>query len=145
LSSASIKLRVAPTLLVATAVVVAAWPGAAAPRPDLGPGPDQMTLSRQGVAMRVGVTPNRAQRWNTVELALRANGKPLGGKRVWLRFDMPAMSMGEQRFRLKEAKPGVYRYHGPAISMPGAWLLTFEVHRVRGRVLTVAVHDHVGG
>jgi YtkA-like len=145
LSSVLVKLRFAPTLLVAVATGVVAWSGNAAIRPDLGPGADHVTLIRRGVTLTVAVTPNRAQRWNTVELAARAHGKALRGRRVWLRFDMPAMAMGVQRFRLKEGRPGVYRYQGPVISMPGAWLLTFEIHQVQGRVLTVAVHDHVGG
>jgi hypothetical protein len=145
LSSLSVKLRLAATLLVAVATGVVAWPGNAATRPDLGPGPDHVTLIRQGVLLAVGVSPNRAQGWNTVELAVRGHGKALRGRRVWLRFNMPAMAMGVQRFRLKERRPGVYRYQGPAISMPGAWLLTFEVHQVQGRVMTVAVHDHVEG
>jgi nitrogen fixation protein FixH len=104
-----------------------------------------VTLSREGVALQVAVTPNAAHRWNTVELRLRQAGKPLRRKRVQLRFEMPAMSMGVQRFGMKEERPGVYRYHGPAISMPGVWRLTFEVHAVRGRVLSAAVQDRVRG
>jgi YtkA-like len=144
LSSASMGLRFAPTLLVAMATALIAWPGSAATRADLGPGPDHVTVNRQGMALRVSVNPNRAQRWNTVELTLRRSGKPLRGARVWLRFAMPAMSMGVQRFGLKETRRGVYRYAGPAISMPGEWVLTFEVHPPRGHAVTVAVHDHVG-
>jgi hypothetical protein len=53
------------------------------------------------------------------------------------------MSMGATRFRMREARPGVYRYSGPAISMPGVWVLTFQVRPPGASAFSVVVRDHV--
>lgn len=125
----------------------AALPGAAAPAiaADLGPGPDSVTASTHGYRLAVRVAPNSWQRWNDVEVRLSRGGAAVRRATANLRFDMPAMSMGEPRFRLREAHPGIYRYTGPAISMPGLWVLTFDLSPHGGRAFTFVVHDHVRG
>jgi hypothetical protein len=115
----------------------------AAGRTDVGPGPGSVVVTRQGYLAKLRITPNSSRRWNDVELAVSRRGTPLRRAAVSLRFEMPSMSMGAPRFRLKESRPGVYRYSGPAINMDGLWVLTFQVGVGHGRTFSVVVHDHV--
>jgi hypothetical protein len=56
---------------------------------------------------------------------------------------MVNMSMGSQQFRLTEIQPGVYRYFGPALVMPGRWQLSFEIRPPRGDVSRLRLIDVV--
>lgn len=110
---------------------------------DIGPGPGGITATVAGYRVFVHVAPNTTTRWNDVELRLSRRGAAIRRAAISLRLQMPAMSMGAPRFRLRELRAGVYRYSGPAISMPGLWILTFTVQPVHARAFTVVVRDHV--
>jgi YtkA-like len=112
---------------------------------EIGPGPDGVTTTVAGYRVGVHVAPNSSRRWNDVELRLSRSGTTIRKASVSMRVEMPAMSMGAPRFRLREPRPGVYRYSGPAISMPGLWILTFSVQPVHARAFTVVVRDDVRG
>ena len=112
---------------------------------DIGPGAGTAVTSAQGYRVRVHITPNNTRRWNDIDLQTTRSGHVVRLKTASVRFEMPAMSMGAPRFRLRAVRAGLYRYSGPAISMPGTWLLTFRITPQHGRAFTVVVRDHVGG
>ena len=112
---------------------------------EIGPGPDGATTSVQGYRVTTHVQPNSSRRWNDIDLRLSRRGAAVRRATVSVRFDMPAMSMGAPRFGMREVRAGLYRYSGPAISMPGLWVLTFDVRPRHGRTFTVVVRDHVRG
>jgi hypothetical protein len=112
---------------------------------DIGPGPDTVTVQSHGYLVKARVTPNSSRTWNDIELTVTRHGSALRRAAVSVRFEMPAMSMGAPRFSLREARPGVYRYSGPAISMAGLWVLTFKVRPPGARAFSVVVRDHVRG
>lgn len=122
-------------------------PGAAAPAiaAEIGASPDGVKASLDGYRLAVRVAPNSWQRWNDVELRLSRGGAAVPRASANVRFEMPAMSMGAPRFHMREVRPGLYRYTGPAISMPGLWVLTFVLSPHRGRAFTFVVRDHVRG
>ena len=123
-------------LLAVTATALAA---------EIGPGPGRASVDTHGYRVTVQVSPNTSRHWNDIGLRLRRRGSAVRGAQVSLRFEMPAMSMGAPRFALREGAGGVYSYSGPAISMPGAWVLTFRVRPRRGGAFTVVIRDHVRG
>lgn len=112
---------------------------------EIGPGPGRASVATRGYRVTVQISPNTSRRWNDIALRLRRRGSAVRGAHVSLRFEMPAMSMGAPRFALREETGGVYSYLGPAISMPGTWVLTFGVRPRRGGAFTVVIRDHVGG
>lgn len=112
---------------------------------EIGPGAGSVSASTYGYRLTVRVAPNSSRSWNDIELRLSRGGAAVRRATANLRFDMPAMSMGAPRFRLREVRPGIYRYTGPAISMPGLWVLTFDLSPQGGRAFTFVVRDHVRG
>jgi YtkA-like len=145
-SSASLKPRAVLGVALALICGFVSAPAGGRPsadRADIGPGPGSVVTHRQGYLAKTRITPNSPRRWNVVELAVSRRGTPLRRAPVSVRFDMPSMNMGAQRFRLREARPGVYRYSGPAINMAGLWVLTFQVRPAHGGGFSVVVRDHV--
>jgi hypothetical protein len=114
-------------------------------RADIGPGPGSVATHRQGNSLSVRISPNSSRRWNVIDLAVSRRGAPVRRAAATVRFDMSAMSMGASRFRLAETRPGVYRYTGPAITMDGMWVLTFDVRPEHGRSFALTVRDQVRG
>ena len=135
--------RVRPALSRPGGLAAAALAVGVAVAADIGPGPDSVTVRSHGYVVKVRIAPNSSRRWNDIELALSRGRSAIRRATVSLRLDMPAMSMGAPRFRLREGRPGVYRYSGPALSMPGLWVLTFNVDPPGTRAFTVVVRDHV--
>jgi hypothetical protein len=131
------------TLLASVATCALA--GAVGANADIGPGPDSVTVHSQGYLVKARITPNSSRRWNDIDLAVSRGGAALRRAAVSLRLEMPAMAMGAPRFRLREARAGVYRYSGPAINMAGLWVLTFQVRPPGARAFSVVVRDHVRG
>jgi hypothetical protein len=131
--------RRSAALLASIAACIPATPAAA----DIGPGAGSVTVHSQGYLVKARITPNSSGSWNDVELTVTRRGFALRRAGVSVRLEMPAMSMGAPRFRLRELRPGVYRYSGPAINMPGLWVLTFQVRPQGARPFTVVVRDHV--
>src|SRR5206468_7181293 len=99
----------------------------------VGPGPVATTVSKSPYKVRVRVTPNRAAVPNAFSLALTRDGKPVPGAEVITKFDMLDMEMGEQSYRLREERPGVFSKSAPALVMVGHWGLQFEVTPPRGK------------
>jgi hypothetical protein len=112
---------------------------------DFGARPDSVNASTHGYQLAVRVAPNSWQRWNDVDLRLSRGGAAVRRVAANVRFVMPAMTMGAPRFHLREVRPGLYRYTGPAISMPGLWVLTFDLSPPSGPAFTFTVRDHVRG
>jgi hypothetical protein len=130
---------IAASISVCGALVPAAF-GA-----DIGPGSGSVTKSVRAYSVNVRVSPNNTRHWNDVELRLQRRGADVRKAVVSLRFDMPAMSMGAPKFAMRRARPGLYRYSGPAMSMPGLWVLTFRVKLANEPAFTVVVRDQVRG
>jgi copper transport protein len=111
----------------------------------VGPGPVTTVVAKAPYKVRVLVTPNRAAVQNTFKLELTKNGKPVQGAQVITKFDMLDMEMGEQSFKFRELKPGVFSKSAPALVMVGHWGLQFEVTPPSGRPFVVTVLDKAGG
>ena len=111
----------------------------------VGPGPVSETVAKGAYRVHVRVTPNRAAVNNAFELALTRNGRPVRGAEVITKFDMLDMEMGEQSYRLRERRPGVFRHSAPALVMVGHWGLLFEVTPPSGRPFVVTLLDKASG
>jgi hypothetical protein len=124
-------------------LIAACLPAAPAVAADIGPGPGSVTVQSHGCRLKTRITPNSSRGWNDIDLTVTRRGSALRRAAVSVRLEMPAMSMGAPRFRLREARPGVYRYSGPAINMAGLWVLTFQVRPPGARAFSVVVRDQV--
>jgi len=111
----------------------------------VGPGPVAETVSKSPYKVRVRVTPNRAAVPNAFSLTLTRNGKPVPGAEVITKFDMLDMEMGEQSYRLREQRPGVFSKSAPALVMVGHWGLQFEVTPPGGKPFVVTLLDKASG
>ncbi|HZJ71405.1 MAG TPA: CopD family protein, partial [Planctomycetota bacterium] len=111
----------------------------------VGPGPVSETVAKGPYRVHVRVTPNRAAVNNAFELALTRNGRPVRGAEVVTKFDMLDMEMGEQSYRLRERRPGVFRHSAPALVMVGHWGLLFEVTPPGGKPFVVTLLDKASG
>ena len=111
----------------------------------VGPGPVTATVSKSPYKVRVRVTPNRAAVPNAFSLTLTRNGKPVPGAEVITKFDMLDMEMGEQSYRLREQRPGVFSKSAPALVMVGHWGLQFEVTPPGGKPFVVTLLDKASG
>jgi copper transport protein len=111
----------------------------------VGPGPVATTVSKSPYKVRVQVTPNRAAVPNAFSLTLTRGGKPVPGAEVVTKFDMLDMEMGEQSYRLREQRPGVFSRSAPALVMVGHWGLQFEVTPPGGKPFVVTLLDKAGG
>ena len=111
----------------------------------VGPGPVTATVSKSPYKVRVQVTPNRAAVPNAFSLTLTRNGKPVPGAEVITKFDMLDMEMGEQSYRLREQRPGVFSKSAPALVMVGHWGLQFEVTPPGGKPFVVTLLDKASG
>ncbi len=111
----------------------------------VGPGPVSTVVTKQPYKVQVRVTPNRAAVPNTFQVALTRNGKPVPGAEVITKFDMLDMEMGEQSYKFKELRPGVFSKAAPALVMVGHWGLVFEVTPPKGKPFVVTLVDKAGG
>jgi copper transport protein len=111
----------------------------------VGPGPVSATVTKTPYRVRVHVTPNQAAVPNTFQLELTRNGKPVQGAQVITKFDMLDMEMGEQSYKFREVRPGVFSKSAPALVMVGHWGLVFEVTPPKGPPFVVTLVDKAGG
>jgi copper transport protein len=111
----------------------------------VGPGPVATTVSKSPYKVRVQVTPNRAAVPNAFSLTLTRGGKPVPGAEVITKFDMLDMEMGEQSYRLREQRPGVFSKSAPALVMVGHWGLQFEVTPPGEKPFVITLVDKAGG
>ncbi|HKG44113.1 MAG TPA: copper resistance protein CopC [Gaiellaceae bacterium] len=111
----------------------------------VGPGAVSEVVSKPPYRVRVRVTPNRAAVANTFSLSLTRDGKPVRGAAVVTRFDMLDMQMGEQSYRFREVRPGVFARSAPALVMVGHWGLLFEVTPPGGKPFVVTLLDKASG
>ncbi len=111
----------------------------------VGPGPVSKVVAMAPYDVRVQVTPNRAAVSNAFSVALTRNGRPVRGAEVVTRFDMLDMQMGEQSYRFRELRPGVFSKSAPALVMVGHWALLFEVTPPVGKPFVVTLLDKAGG
>ncbi|HEX3687851.1 MAG TPA: CopD family protein, partial [Gaiellaceae bacterium] len=111
----------------------------------VGPGPVTTTVTKARYKVRVRVTPNRAAVNNAFSLSVTKDGKPVRGADVITKFDMLDMEMGEQSYRLRELRPGVFSKSAPALVMVGHWALQFEVTPPGGKPFVVTLLDKASG
>jgi copper transport protein len=111
----------------------------------VGPGPVTTTVSKSPYTVQVRVTPNRAAVQNAFRVSLTRDGKPVPGAEVVTRFDMLDMEMGEQSYKFRELRPGVFSKSAPALVMVGHWALQFEVTPPKGQPFVVTLLDKANG
>ncbi len=111
----------------------------------VGPGPVSEVLKKGPYRVHVRVSPNRAALPNTFSLALTRGARPVQGAEVISRFDMLDMEMGEQSYRLRELRPGVFAKSAPALVMVGHWALQFEVTPPGVQPFVVTLLDKASG
>jgi copper transport protein len=111
----------------------------------VGPGPVTTVIPRAPYRVRVQVTPNRAAVQNAFSVSLTRGGAPVRGAEVITRFDMLDMEMGEQSYRLRELRPGLFSKSAPALVMVGHWALQFEVTPPAGKPFIVTLLDKASG
>jgi copper transport protein len=111
----------------------------------VGPGPVTRTIVKGPYRLRVSVSPNRAALQNSFSVTVTRNGQPVRGAEVVSRFDMLDMDMGEQSYRFREARPGVFSKAAPALVMVGHWAIQFEVTPPGGRPFVVTLLDKASG
>jgi copper transport protein len=111
----------------------------------VGPGPVSEVVKKGPYTVRVRVDPNRAAIPNAFTVELRRNGRPVRGAEVITKFDMLDMEMGEQSYRFRERRPGVFTRSAPALVMVGHWGLQFEITPPGTRPFVVTLLDKAGG
>jgi copper transport protein len=111
----------------------------------VGPGPVTTVIPKAPYRVRVQVTPNRAAVQNAFSVSLTRGGAPVRGAEVITRFEMLDMEMGEQSYRLRELRPGVFSKSAPALVMVGHWALQFEVTPPGGKPFVVTLLDKASG
>jgi copper transport protein len=111
----------------------------------VGPGPVSTVVAKAPYKVHVRVTPNRAAVENAFHVSLTRDGKPVPGAEVVTRFDMLDMEMGEQSYRFRELRPGVFAKSTPALVMVGHWALQFEVTPPGGKPFVVTLLDRASG
>jgi copper transport protein len=111
----------------------------------VGPGPVSEVVKKGPYTVRVRVDPNRAAIPNAFTVELRQNGRPVRGAEVITKFDMLDMEMGEQSYRFRERRPGVFTRSAPALVMVGHWGLQFEITPPGARPFVVTLLDKAGG
>jgi copper transport protein len=111
----------------------------------VGPGPVSEVVTKAPYRVHVQVTPNRAAVQNRFSVSLTRGGKPVRGADVITKFDMLDMEMGEQSYRFRELRPGVFARSAPALVMVGHWALQFEVTPPGGKPFVVTLLDKAGG
>jgi copper transport protein len=158
-ASAPLLLRrlVSGEILFVTAALFAAGVLASLPPPSsalarvqdiaarVGPGPVSEVVAKGPYRVHVQVTPNRAAIANAFSVALTRGGAPVRGADVVTKFDMLDMEMGEQSYRFREVRPGVFAKSAPALVMVGHWGLQFEVTPPGGKPFVVTLLDKAGG
>jgi copper transport protein len=111
----------------------------------VGPGPVTTVIPKAPYRVRVRVTPNRAAVQNAFSVSLTRGGAPVRGAEVITRFEMLDMEMGEQSYRLRELRPGLFSKSAPALVMVGHWALQFEVTPPAGKPFIVTLLDKASG
>ena len=111
----------------------------------VGPGRVSQVVAKDPYRVHVQVTPNRAAVENAFSVSLTRDGKPVRGAEVVTRFDMLDMEMGEQSYRLRERRPGVFEHSAPALVMVGHWALQFEVTPPGSKPFVVTLLDKASG
>jgi copper transport protein len=111
----------------------------------VGPGPVSKVVSEGPYRLHVQVTPNRAAIQNSFSVAVTRGGRPVRGAQVVSRFDMLDMEMGEQSYRFRELRPGVFSKDAPALVMVGHWAVQFEVTPPGGQPFVVTLLDKASG
>jgi copper transport protein len=111
----------------------------------VGPGTVSTVVKNGPYRVHVRVTPNRAAVQNAFEVSLTKNGQPVHGAQVITKFDMLDMEMGEQSYKFRERRPGVFSKSAPALVMVGHWGLVFEVTPPSGKPFVVTLVDKASG
>jgi copper transport protein len=111
----------------------------------VGPGPVSEVVKKGPYTVRVRVSPNRAAIPNAFTVEVSRNGKPVPGAQVITKFDMLDMEMGEQSYRFREVRPGVFSRSAPALVMVGHWGLVFEVAPPGAKPFVITLLDKAGG
>ena len=111
----------------------------------VGPGPVSKTVAKGPYRIRVTVSPNRAALQNSFSVSVTRNGKPVRGAQVLSRFDMLDMEMGQQSYRFREQRPGVFSKAAPALVMVGHWAIQFEVTPPGAQPFVVTLLDKASG
>jgi copper transport protein len=111
----------------------------------VGPGPVSEVVEQGPYRLRVEISPNRAALPNAFSLAITRGGRPVRGAEVVSRFTMLDMEMGQQSYRFRQRRPGVFAKSAPALVMVGHWALQFEVTPPGARPFVVTLLDKASG
>ncbi len=111
----------------------------------VGPGPVASTIHKNGYALHVTVSPNRAAVPNTFAVKITKGGKPVVGADVTLTFLMLDMQMTNQEYQMTQSAPGVYSHSSPAFVMVGHWGLSFSVTPRGAPAFEALLVDHASG
>jgi copper transport protein len=103
------------------------------------------TVRKNGYALEIRVSPNRAAIPNDFAVRLTRGGQRVRGADIVVRFTMLDMEMGQQAYRLRESSPGVYTHAAPALVMVGHWGLSYNVQPAGRPPFDVQFVDHATG
>jgi copper transport protein len=111
----------------------------------VGPGRVVQTVRKDGYVVKIRVSPNRAAVPNTFTVEVTRNAHPVTAD-VIARFAMLDMEMGNQEYRLREIRPGVFQRTSPALVMVGHWAIDFEITPTGAKQpITVLLVDKASG
>ena len=150
------RLVAGETVLVAGAVFVAALLSSLAPPPPafalqnealatVGPGQVVTTVHRNGYALQLSVSPNKAAAPDSFSLRITKGGQPIRHAGVTLTFNQTEMQMPQQEYQLAETRPGVYTRRAPALVMVGKWSLAYTITPPGGQPFTALIVDQADG
>jgi copper transport protein len=111
----------------------------------VGPGTVARTVQRNGYALEVLVSPNKAAAPDRFALRLTRNGAPVRGATVTVTFNHTEMEMPQQEYQLTETSPGVYARSAPALVMVGRWALDFQITPPGGTPFSALILDQANG
>lgn len=111
----------------------------------VGPGAVSEVIAKGPYRLQVQVSPNRAALQNSFSVAITRDGRPVRGAEVVSRFTMLDMEMGDQSYRFRELRPGVFAKSAPALVMVGHWALQFEVTPPGAQPFIVTLLDKASG
>ena len=111
----------------------------------VGPGKVVRTVTQNGYALQLLLSPNKAAAPNSFAVRLLKNGRPVDGASVTLTFNHTEMQMPQQEYQLAPRGHGVYSRSAPALVMVGKWALGFQITPPGGAPFTALILDQADG
>lgn len=128
LRSIRAEMLLAAAVLAATAALGTVAPprALAQQRPGVDHSPAySVTLTSPPYTARIEVKPARTG-VNTITVRLMRGGEPVEPLQATLELSLPALGIEPITRKLEAVEPGVLRYSGPELSLPGRWTLRVE-------------------